>query len=213
MEASKCQIQEILDPSGSRYSEEDPLAELPVEGGPKMAEMPEEVIPKVKLLQELDISTTLSQDQIQKIQSILMRHKGVFRLDSRLGNYAEEVRIPLILDTKLISVPPFHTSPANCEVIDKQMDSWLNLGIIEPSQSPWGTLVFIAYRNGKPHMVIDLRQLNEKVVPDEFPLPRQEEILQSLEGSQYLSTLDALAGFTQLSIVPDDHEKLAFHCH
>lgn len=62
-------------------------------------------------------------------------------------------------------------------------------------------------------MVIDLRRLNEKVVPDEFPLPRQEEILQSLEGSQYLSTLDALAGFTQLSIAPDDREKLAFRCH
>ena len=212
-QASKCQIQEILDPSRSRYSEEDPLAESPVEGGPKTAEMPEEVIPEVKLLQELDVSTNLSQDQIQKIQSILMRHKGVFGLDSRLGNYAEEVRIPLILDTKPISVPPFHTSPANREVIDKQMDLWLNLGVIEPSRSPWGTPVFIAYRNGKPRMVIDLRRLNEKVVPDEFPLPRQEEILQSLEGSQYLSTLDALAGFTQLSIAPDDREKLAFRCH
>lgn len=131
--ASKCQIQEILDPSRSRYSEEDPLAELPVEGGPKTAEMPEEVIPEVKLLQELDVSTNLSQDKIQRIQSILMRHKGVFGLDSRLGNYAEEVRIPLIPDTKPILVPPFHASPANHEVIDKQMDSWLNLGVIEPS--------------------------------------------------------------------------------
>ena len=53
-------------------------------------------------------------------------------------------------------------------------------------------------------MVIDLRMLNEKVVANEFPLPRQDEILQSLEGSQYLTTLDALAGFTQLSIKSED---------
>ena len=98
-------------------------------------------------------------------------------------------------------------------MVATSVDSWLNLGVIEPSQSPWGAPVFIAYRNGKPRMVIDLRCLNEKVVPDEFPLPRQDEILQSLEGSQYLSTLDALAGFTQLSIAPDDREKLAFRCH
>ena len=123
------------------------------------------------------------------------------------------MRIPLIHDTKPISVPPFHASLVNREVIDKQMDSWLNLGVIEPSQSPWGAPVFIAYRNGKLCMVIDLRRLNEKVIPDEFPLPKQDEILQSLEGSQYLSTLDALAGFTQLSIALEDREKLVFRCH
>lgn len=62
-------------------------------------------------------------------------------------------------------------------------------------------------------MVIDLRRLNDAVIPDEFPLPRQEDILQALQGSQYLSTLDALAGFTQLTIKPADKEKLAFRCH
>ena len=62
-------------------------------------------------------------------------------------------------------------------------------------------------------MVIDLRRLNERVIADEFPLPRQDEILQSLEGSQYLTTLDALARFTQLSIKPEDRENLAFRSH
>lgn len=62
-------------------------------------------------------------------------------------------------------------------------------------------------------MVIDLRRLNEQVVADEFPLPRQDEIIQSLEGSQYLTMLDALAGFTQLSIKMEDREKLVFRSH
>ena len=35
------------------------------------------------------------------------------------------------------------------------------------------------------------------VIPDDFPLPKQEDILQGLVGSQWLTTLDALAGFTQ----------------
>ena len=209
----KCEIREILDPSRLKYSGEDPLAERPLEGGPKTAEMPEDFVPEGKLLQEIDISANLTQNQIQEMQRILIKHKEVFGLDGRLGSYAEEVRIPLVPDTKPISIPPFHASPVNREVIDKQMDSWLNLDVIEPSKSPWGAPVFIAYRNGKPRMVIDLRRLNEKVIPDEFPLPRQDEILQSLEGSQYLSTLDALAGFTQLSIASDDREKLAFRCH
>jgi hypothetical protein len=62
-------------------------------------------------------------------------------------------------------------------------------------------------------MVIDLRKLNEMVVADEFPLPRQEDILQALSGSQWLTTLDALAGFTQLTMSDSAAEKLAFRTH
>jgi hypothetical protein len=46
-------------------------------------------------------------------------------------------------------------------------------------------------------MVVDYRKLNKIAISDEFPLPKQEDILQALEGSQWLSTLDVLAGFTQ----------------
>jgi len=62
-------------------------------------------------------------------------------------------------------------------------------------------------------MVIDFRGLNSQVIPNEFPLPRQEDILQSLTGSQWLSMLDALAGFTQLKISVEDKEKTAFRTH
>ena len=43
--------------------------------------------------------------------------------------------------TTPISLPPFHTSPVNTEVINKQMDAWIKLGVIEPSKSPWGAPV------------------------------------------------------------------------
>ena len=62
-------------------------------------------------------------------------------------------------------------------------------------------------------MVIDYRKLNEIAISDEFPLPKQEDILQALKGSQWLSTLDALAGFTQVEVEPKEREKLAFRTH
>ncbi|KAJ3998496.1 hypothetical protein F5050DRAFT_1548234, partial [Lentinula boryana] len=70
----------------------------------------------------------------------------------RLGNYEAKVDISMKPGTKPISLPPYSASPANREVIDKQMDSWLSLGVIEPSTSPWGAPVFIVYRNNKPRM-------------------------------------------------------------
>jgi hypothetical protein len=76
-----------------------------------------------------------------------------------------------------------------------------------------GTPAFIVYQNGKPHMVIDYWRLNKVAISDEFPLPKQEDILQALSSSQWLSTLDALAGFTQMEIEKMEHKKLAFQTH
>jgi hypothetical protein len=59
-------------------------------------------------------------------------------------------------------------------------------------------------------MVIDYCKLNEQVVPDELPLPRQEDILQALTGSKWLTTLDALASFTHLEMTDASKEYTAF---
>ena len=74
--------------------------------------------------------------------------------------------------------------------INKWIHKWIQLGIIEPSKNYW--------------------KLNEIAISDEFPLPKQEDILQALKGSQWLSTLEALAGFTQVEVEPKEREKLAF---
>ena len=60
---------------------------------------------------------------------------------------------------------------------------------------------------------MDYRKLNEIVISDEFPLPKQEDILQALVRCQWLSMLDALAGFMQLEVDPKEREKLAFRTH
>lgn len=71
----------------------------------------------------------------------------------------------------------------------------------------------IAYRNGKPQFCIDYRKLNAVTTPDEFPIPCQSEILSSLSGTQVLSSLDALSGFTRLEMSEEDIEKTAFRMH
>jgi hypothetical protein len=197
----------------NRQKEQGLAQNQPIEGGPKTTETPESSTPANALLKEVDISSNLTEDQLAKMSRVLLKNSEAFALDGRLGSYNEEVEIPVLEHTKPISIPPYPMSPANREIIDKQMDSWLKLGVIEASWSPWAAPVFIVHQNGKPRMVIDLRRLNENVIPDEFPLPRQEDILQTLSGSRYLSTLDALSGFTQLSVKSEDREKLAFRTH
>jgi Reverse transcriptase (RNA-dependent DNA polymerase) len=184
-----------------------------INGGPKTQELPAEEVSRSRLLQEIDFSPDLNSSQLHALQSIIQKHHITFGLDGRLGNSDAKVEIQLRPGATEVSLPPYNASPAKREVIDKQMDAWLELEVIEPSKSPWGFPVLIVYRNGKARMCIDYRKLNERAVPDEFPLPRQDAILQALTGSQWLTTLDALAGFTQLSMAEDAKEKTAFRTH
>ncbi|CDO78031.1 hypothetical protein BN946_scf184648.g3 [Trametes cinnabarina] len=198
----------------ARTLEEDPLAEEPLEGGPKTAEAPPEDVALSAFAREVDISDELDASQRKQLLEVLIKNQKAFSLDGRLGTIKNSTcSIPLRPGAKEVSLPPFPGSPAKREVMDAQMDKWIELGVIKPSVSPWGAPAFIVYRNGKPRMVVDYRKLNELTVPDEFPLPRQEDIMHALSGAQWLSTMDALAGFTQTVIDEQDHPKTAFRTH
>ena len=192
---------------------DDPLAEEPLEGSPKTSEPPPEEVASDALLTSVDISKELTREQQDRLRKVVLRNAQAFALDGRLGTVDARCTIPLRDRAKEVSLPPFPSSPAKREVIDKQMNSWIELGVIEPSMSPWGAPAFITYRNGKPRMVVDYRKLNDMTVPDEFPLPRQEDIMRSLTGAQWLSTMDALSGFTQIIIEEEDRPKTTFRTH
>jgi hypothetical protein len=104
-------------------------------------------------------------------------------------------------------------SPEKQKVIEEQIKKWLELEVIEPSRSPWSTLVVIAYCNGKAHFCVNYCRLNTVITPDEFPIPCQSDIMAALSGVQILSMLNALLGFLQLEMAPGDVEKTGFRTH
>jgi hypothetical protein len=215
MDRRSCLIKALAKNLGSKTDPLDPNitdGDEPLEGGPKTAE-PAPVPQKNTSLSEIDISPDLTPNQAKGLKKVIEDNKDAFGLGMRLGQYPAKVSIRLKPGTEPISLPPFPQSPAKREVMDKQMDEWIQLEVIEPSISPWGAPAFIVYRNDKPRMVIDYRKLNDCVIPDEFPLPKQEDILQALTGAQWLSTFDALAGFTQLEMAEDSKEITAFRSH
>jgi len=112
-----------------------------------------------------------------------------------------------------VSLPPYHASPEKRIAIDEQLDKWFSQGVIQLSDSLWGAPVIVVYRNGKPRVCIDYRRVNTVMMPDEYLLPKQSDILQALSGSQWLSTFDALLGFHQLEIVPKHRPITAFRTH
>jgi hypothetical protein len=113
-----------------------------LEGDPKVAELSEDF---VRLIEELDINLKLLDNQMKKLQDVIVKNQKAFGLDDCLRHCDVKVQIPLKLEANEVYLPPFHTSLANWEVINKQMDKWIQLGVIEPSKSPWATPAFIVY--------------------------------------------------------------------
>ena len=181
--------------------------------GPKTAEMPDLTeYPSAKMRDLIDVGS-LPEHLKDRAWQMLEKRVNAFGFDGRLGHLPTKVHIRTAEGQVPISVPMYGSSPEKRRFMDVQLNTWFEQGVIEPSISPWSAPVVIAYRNGKPRFCIDYRRLNAVTTPDEFPIPRQSEILSSLSGAQVLSSLDALSGFTQLELDPADVEKTTFRTH
>jgi len=84
-----------------------------LEGGPKVAELPEDFVDSKRLIEELNINPELPDNQRKKLQDIIVKNQRAFGLDNRLVYLDVEVQIPLKPEAKEVSLLPFHASPAN----------------------------------------------------------------------------------------------------
>ena len=77
----------------------------------------------------------------------------------------------------------------------------LDTGAIWKSHSPWASMmVLVQKKDGCLRFSIDLRKLNNWAVKDAFPLPHNEETLNSLKGSQWFSSLNLTSGYWQIKM-------------
>mgnify|MGYP000269914698 CR=1 FL=1 len=99
----------------------------------------------------------------------------------------------------------------NTEAAGKLVEELLREKRIRPSQSPWGSPMFLVDKpDGSKRMVIDYRALNAQTVRNRYPLPRVDELFDRLQGMAYFSKIDLRTGYWQIPVAPEDVAKTAF---
>ena len=65
------------------------------------------------------------------------------------------------------------------------------MGVIEPSSSPWAAPVVVIPKPDKTfRFCVDYRRLNEVAVPDVFPMPRIDNLIDKIGKAKYLTKID-----------------------
>ncbi|CAB0028071.1 unnamed protein product [Trichogramma brassicae] len=88
-------------------------------------------------------------------------------------------------------------------------DDLLKKGIIRPSNSQWASPLHLVPKSNSTWRVTgDYRRLNACTVPDMYPLPIIEDLLQESPGNVF-STVDLQKAFYQIPVAEEDIEKTA----
>ena len=102
-------------------------------------------------------------------------------------------------------------SAKDSAVIDEFIKKHVASGVLQPSHSPYGSLlVIVKKKDGTPRVCVDYRALNEITVKNKYPLPLMDELFDRVQGAKYFSSIDLRDGFYQILLREEDRQKTAF---
>lgn len=114
-------------------------------------------------------------------------------------------------DAKPIKQRYYRLSPAKLKEVNEEVDKMLELGVIEPSISPWNNpILMVPKRDGSNRFCLDSRKLNSVTKKYSYGIPYISDILDNLGSARYLSTIDLSASFWQVPLSPESKLKTAF---
>ena len=93
----------------------------------------------------------------------------------------------------------------------EEVEKMLTDRVIRPSTSPWASpIVLVQKKDGGVRFCVDFRKLNQVAKFDAYPMPRMEEVFESIGSSTVVTTLDLASGYWQIPLAPGSREKTAF---
>lgn len=154
----------------------------------------------------------------KQFNSLISKHEDAFANPNRALTYNTSIKATIRTTTEEPIYTKSYPYPISAtEFINSEIQSLLNDGIIQKSCSPYNSPVHVVSKKGvddngkqKLRMVIDFRKLNEKTIPDRYPIPDTSVILANLGKSTFFTTLDLKSGFHQILMSKNDRHKTAF---
>ncbi|TPX32853.1 hypothetical protein SmJEL517_g04106 [Synchytrium microbalum] len=159
------------------------------------------------------IETRLAEDQCQQLKDLLFKYRRAFASNPdkppmSLGTHQIDVA-----SNRPIKTAPYRVPHDKRQYIKDRVQELLKNNIVQESRSPWSSpVVLVPKKDGTIRFCVDYRKLNAITVKDSYPLPLQQDLLDTID-KEFYSTLDLAAGYWQIPVAKEDVSKTAFVTH
>ena len=149
---------------------------------------------------------------VDAAQQLLAEYHDVFSLDpAELGCTHSTEHIIKVTDNTPLKKQFRQIPPPMVEEVRNHLKEMLESGAIRPSQSAWcNTVVLVWKKDGGLHFCINFCCLNAHTKRNSYPLPRIQEVLESLVGAGHFSCLDLKSGFWQINMEEMSKQYITF---
>ena len=169
----------------------------------------------------------LSAEQKGRLDSLLQEYEDIFAAgasDVGAGNF-EPVHIRLI-KKEPVAVRNYRTPLQFRDWLKEELNNLKKGGIIETSESPWNSPALVVpkkldkgqegQKDGTAskgcRLVVDYRKVNEVLEDANFPIPRIQDLLLDMQGSDVFSVMDIRHAFFTIELHPESRKVTAFSC-
>ena len=81
-------------------------------------------------------------------------------------------------------------TPTKLAILKKQLQEYLDKGLIRLNTSPWGAPVLLANKESSKRLCMDYRELNKITITNKYPLPRIDDLFDQRHRARVFSKLD-----------------------
>lgn len=160
----------------------------------------------------------LSDQEKNKLKQFLSKNRDVFSTSLKDMGKTDwyKHRIETIPGAAPVRSAPYRVDPTKKEEIENKVNEFLKDKVIERSTSVWNSpVVLVKKKDGSWRFAVDYRKLNQVTIPMSQPLPRLEDVFDSLGENKatIFSTLDLNSAYYQIELDPETKEKSSFVTH
>ena len=151
-------------------------------------------------------------EQRLQLERLLRKHFTAFAAGpTDLGRTSLIYQVIEIGDSGPVRQPIRRVPHEHIPVLKSEIDKLQKEGAVMPSTSPFASsTILVKNKDGSMRLCINYRKLNVVTKMDAHPLPRIEDIFDTLTGSKFFCTLDLAMGYHQVEAHPKNSEKTAF---
>ena len=169
-------------------------------------------VESVKFNPAVELGDTLSEDQKELVREMLREECDTFMHNDDDIGFIDNLNLKIHLKDDIPVQKSYYSVPKPLyPEVKSYIEDLLNRGWIQHSQSEYASpVVIVRKKDGSMRLCVDYRELNKKTIPDQYPLPRVQEMIDNLSGMKWFSTLDLGKAYHQGQMDPESRRKTAF---